>query len=748
MDFSGEIEGTKKCFNCDYQLYDNVNINYDEATSMIALWNKFQILVYENRNLESTAKIFMPDFQIHDLIVCNNYIVCLDNNHCVHTTSLKFKSPAQKRFKTSFQLKVQDVAVFSRYHEDYVLCLQYEAECYYLCLHKLNASFQLEKKVAIKHSGPWPLPKPNLNKCLLTSFHIEPVHFDSIKKIYEVSETVSIDCSILLMSFDNLTVYSCLFSNKMIEEQVTIVKLYTCPSEICNIEIIAKENLSLLISLKMGTLITLELQDTSMEPKIIHLNTAIYKCLRQNDNIIYTDGVTMWSSTNTYSDVNINLRQFIVNQVKDFAKCGDYLICTSYSKLIYVIPLDDDTSYIKASNDPYTPAEKLLNNSEYLYKILEEIEMNNDVIKKVQEESNYITTLSLSNRQDLVEDIIQHSIVVYENYQEAIQDNKDLILADNMWEYFKADTLLLVVKITTTTLQHMFANMISNLLNDLKIHVTLSNDLKILKTTSVKLKGALRKVNILIGLNNKNIKIFEVNALIKIIVKIPGAHDRKQFLWATLYKKEFPLNSEHFIKTANDFTNICHMNESGDTIEKLIYKVAYNQHKHIFQFIDVSKTKTNSSNWSLYLKLPVNYREILKNDSYCRKHLSVSRANFLVEEYTREEFLDSKSDVSFDIGDEKVKLEIINDDPTWPVLKITSVNIKLSFNIRNFFSNIIYNNFKSHRTEREYVIYNLYTVTETLQRDLKACIMENYSLERFRPLAEQFQRSIIGALPI
>ncbi|XP_026750529.1 uncharacterized protein LOC113511131 [Galleria mellonella] len=734
----------KKCFQSDVQLYDCVNIAQDEITSTIVLWNKFQILVYEHNNLQSVVKTFIPDFQIHTLILHNNYILCLDNNHYVHTTSLRFKSPATKRFKSFFQVREQDVTMFSQHRQDHVFCLKYQSEMYYLSLHRFTATFQLKKKVAIKHSGPWPLPKPNSNKCLLSSRNIRAIHFETIKKIHEIKTYE--DCNIILISFDRLTIYSCLFSPKMIEDEVSIEKLYTCPSEICNAEIIDKDRLSILISLKMGCLMILNLENITEQPKIIYLNTAIYKYINLNENIIYTDGVDMWISLNIYSKNDINFRELIVKYVKDFIKCGEYIICTTYNKFLYIISLNDETSYIKPTSDPYVPAEKLLNNSEYLYGILEAVEKYNDIVKKVQEESNYITALALSNRQDLMDGLIQHRIVVYESYQEALQDNKDLIITDNIEEYFKTGALLFVVKISTVTIQHVFANMISNLLNDLKVHVTMVDiNSKILKTTSVKLRGSLRKVNILIGLNNRNTKIFEVKALIKIIVKIPGAHDHKQVLWSALCRKEIPLYSEHLITTAVNTNNVF-IKESVDNIEDLIYKIASEHHKDLFTFSDITKDE-EALNWSMYLKLPVNYRELLKNQDYCRKNFSLSRTDYLIQEYTMKEFLDSKNDISFRIGNEKVKLVIINDDPSLPVLKVTSRNICIAFNIRNFFSKVIYNNFEG-QAKREYVTHALYNVIEILKKELFACATGVCPLDKFYLLADQFQRSVIGAFPI
>ncbi|KAM3961457.1 uncharacterized protein ACR2FA_004573 [Aphomia sociella] len=555
------------------------------------------------------------------------------------------------------------------------------------------------------------------------------------------------ECSIMLISFDNLTVYSFLFSPHMSEEVVHIVKLHTCPSDICDMEIVCKEKLSIIIALNVGSLITLCLEDRTVVPKLTYLNIPIYKYLRQNESLIYTDGDTMWMSENIHSEEDITFRQFIVRQVKDFAKCREQIICTTYTNMIYVLLLDDDAYFVKSSDSIFTPASKLLNNSECFYLILDEIEKNNDMIKMVQDEGNYITTLALSNRQDLMDDIIQYSVVVYENYQEAIIENKDLILTDNIDEYFKEGALMFVVKIRATTLEHMFSNMISNLLNNFSIHVTLSSDYTVLKTASIKLKGSLRRINILIGLNIKKINIFEVVAMIKIVLKIPGLNDPKQLIWTTLCRKEVPLYSEHLIKCTTIVSTNVLMKEPANNIDDLIYKVAYSHHRHLFKIINGSKVKSETLQWSMYLKLPINFKELLADDSYCRKNFSSSRAHYLHDRYTMPEFLNSKINLSFDVGKEKVKLEIISDEPTSPMLKVTSENIKIAFNIRNFFSNLIYNNFKNS-PQKEYVMNNLYYITESIQKELKSCILDHYVLEKFHPLADQFERRVIGAFPI
>ncbi|XP_053618034.1 uncharacterized protein LOC128679672 [Plodia interpunctella] len=747
MSLSIENEMVKKCFKCEHVLYDNLKIVYNSNTFMIVLWNKFQIFVYEDRNLQNAAKILIPEFQIHQLLLSDNYILCLDSSFNIHTISLKFKNPAQKRLRSSFLPREQNVMACSL-ADHHALSIKYEGESLFLCLHKINAEFLLEKKVLLKYDNPWILPVPALGKCMLIAHQINDNSYSQIKMTYKANNMPN-SCSIVFMSFDKLTIFSCLFSPKMGDDEIFLIKLHTCPTEICGIEII--DDLIILVCLTSGSILQFFLKDVLKEPNIIHLNIAIDKYIILKEYLLYTDGMTMWKSNEFLTD-DITFRQFIIKQVKDFVKCGDQLICTTYSNLIYIIPIDDNTSYYKAlPTEEYCKAEELLNNAEYLYRILEEIEQNKDMVKKVKEEGNYISVLALSNRQDIMDTIIQQHILVYESYEDVLKEHTELLLTDKMNDYFEKDSVLFVIKISTKILQQMFSNILANLFNDLQIHLSFFSNSKLLKTTSLKLKESLKKISLLTSLKIKNAEISEINVIIKLISSIPGSHDRKQSLWSCLYEKHITLKSEHFIKTDAPTAHNTNLNDPEDSIENLIYKLENNYHRQLFRFVDISRHSVESSDWSMYLKLPANYKDLLMaNDRLndARESLNAKTADFLIKQYTSKDFLESKIDILLQIGKGKVKVQII-DDFSAPLLQVSSQNIIAAYNIRNFFSKLIYNDFKSQEgVTSEFVKYTLYNVTENLQKEIKACLSDRPSLEEFKMIAEHFERSVIGSLPL
>lgn len=710
MDTPEETEILKRCHKCEHELLGNLSIIYNASSSVIVTWNRFQIFVYEDLNFESTAKIFIPEFQVRQIIIANNYLLCLDTSGNVHTTCMKFKNPAQKRFKSSFQPREQSVLCCTL-AGDSVLSLRHESDLYFLCLNKLNSEFSSEKKAALLYNGRWPLPQPIPENCLLISHKLTEQEFDYVKTIFDVKENIMRnDCNLVVVSLDKLTVYGCLFSPKMAEEDVTLVKLYTCPSEICNFEIVQLQELHILIGLNIGTLVRLSLKDVAIKPELVHLNIALHKFQTLKDTIIYTDGNAMWKTDSTFTE-NISFFQFFVRHVKDFIKFGDQIICTTYSDLIYVFPIDDDSSYIKAeTTDEYCSAEKLLNNSEYLHKIIEELEKNNELVKRINEEGNFVTAFSLSNRQDIMDNIIHHSITVYDSYDDAKTENPDIILTDKIFEYFDPDAFHILVKLTTTTLQHMFNNILSNIFNDVKIHISLSTEKKLLKTASVKVTDAFKKINILLPINLTSEDISEMNVNMELISSVPGAFDEKQKLWVTLYRKRVTLNAEHFIKLASTKKNNFRMTE---TIEDLVYNVALAHFGGVYKFTDMTKYNLVPE-FSVYLKLPQNYKAQFKNQPNVIDYMNKKKVAEISKHYTSEEFLKATSNFSFEIGNKKVKVGILSDEFSAPLLKVTCGNMAAAVHIRNFFSMIMYEDFGSYEPAKEFVKYMLYNETEVI----------------------------------
>ncbi|XP_028162274.1 uncharacterized protein LOC114354202 [Ostrinia furnacalis] len=749
MDIQDEPEILKRCYKCDHQLFDSINIVYNASNSMIVIWNKYQIFVYEDLNFESTAKVFMPEFQIQQLILSNNYLICLDKSGNIHTTSMKFKNPAQKRFKSSFQPKEQGIMICIQTQDDHsssILSVKCENDLYSLCLNKINSEFTLEKKIALLHSGRWPLPTAIQDKCIIAIHKLSETEFDYVKKIFDVNSNYIVnDYSLIIMSFDKLSVYGCLFSPKMPDEAVNLVKLYTCPSEICNIEITEINNLFILIGLNIGTLVRLNLRNVSNKPELVHLNSALYKFLTLKDTVLYTDAKSMWKTDNTFTE-NISFFQFFVKDVKDFIKFGDQIICTTFTNLIYIFPIDDESSYIKPiTTDEYCAAEKLLNNSEYLYKIIEELEKNNTLTKKINEEGNFVTAFSLSNRQDIMDNIIHHTITVYEYYQDVIHEHPGLMATEELYKYSLPDTFFILINLSTTTLQHMFNNILSNVLNDVKIHISLSMDGKLLKTTSMKVTDTFKKLKVLMPVTIQDENISEMDVNMELVTSVPGAFEEKQKLWVTLYRRRVVLTSEHFIQSAVPNTDYPPKRETN--IEKLAWNFTQDYYQEMVKVTNLMKLDSVPK-FSIYLKLPNNFAELLKKNADHLSYLTKMRAEQIVQNYSSEEFLKSNSPITFEVGSNSVAVEIVSDDFSKPLLKFSCGNMTVAHDIRSLFSKIIYDDFKNSGPGQEFVKHALYYEAEKVLKKIKSCIQNKPHFKDFQPVADEFEKNIIGALPI
>ncbi|XP_063542246.1 uncharacterized protein LOC134750923 [Cydia strobilella] len=726
---------TKKSYKCGYELLDNLNLVYNSSNSIFIFWNKYQLFLYENMNFEEATRIFTPEFVVHQIIISNNYLICLDCRGNVHVTSLKFKN-TQKRLKTSFLPRERNILGFVEYGE-YVVSLKAESDTYFLCLNRINSDFQAKRKIPIYYKGETGLPqKTSQDKCLLTVSKVNS-HDEGIKQLFSINLVLK-DTNVVIMSFDRMNVFACLFSSNMVQDDIQLIKLYSCPSEICNIQAIWLEELNVIIVLKSGTILKLSLQTATQMVVPIHLNTEVNKFMLLKDTLIYTDGLSMWKTENTFS--KITFKQYFLRQVKDFVRVGDQLICTTFSKLVYVIP-DDDVSYLEPESE-HCPAEKLLNNSEYLYRLLEEVDRNNELIEKLNEEGNYITALALSNRQDLMDSILKNTITVYEHYEDAVKENPDLTTTEDLEEYFKAESIYFLIKMRVMQMEHLVNQVISQLFKNSKIHMSLFSEDKLLKTNSLNVSDSFYKINVLIPLDYRtmtNVSVVKVN--IKIVTHLPGAFDSKEPMWTTLYSKEIILNSEHFIKTDLISSRPRSFKEPQQTIDDMIAKTASNQHGNLFKFIDT--TNISGSELSMYVKLPMNYAEIFKNQELLSS-LNTRKAEYLSKQLSSEEFLKSNCNLTFEIGRHKLDVEIVTDDT--PVLKVSGADISKVLGVRNFFANLLHGDYKTTGSDIQFIDYAFYTNVENLQKTIKDS-MENPHTENLEDLAEQLQK-IIGNLPI
>lgn len=708
-----ELEENKKCFKIREQLLDNLYISYNESTSMFVFWNKYQIFAYENLQFENVARIFVPEFQVRQVIVSNNYLLCLDYSGNVHVISLKFKNAAQKRFKGAFQPREQNVLHWRQLDSDHIICLKLESGVYTLCLHKIGPDFQLETKVALRQNkNHW--PPQSKGKYLVCCHPIKKEDYRSIVETLQVPLSTFKDHQLILISFDKLNVYGCLFSSKTTDTQIELVKLYSSPSEICNIKILQTIHFeNIIIGLTIGTIVRLSLKTNSKRTEIIHLNTALSKFLPLNTNntLIYTNGLSLWKSENTLSKEQLHFEQFFTKNVKDFVKFRDHIICTTYSNLIYVYPIENKISVIKPmSDDEYCSAEKLFNNLDFIDQLVKETRRSDELLKQVHNETNYITTLTFSKRQDIMENVIHQNIIVYDNYENAKAENLNIKLTEEMYEYFKTDILLLI-KITVQTEQQTLNQVLSDIFSNLKVHITIISKNKVVKTTSLKLIEPLKKLNLLIPIDPNNVSgITQLNIHTKIVSSIPGTKDEKQYLWSVIYRKHAILHSEHFIKRPIESNKDICLKEPEESLENLINKVTNMQHGEIFKFVDIS-TLTNLTNYTMYVKLPSNYRETMACQEFYKKRFSYDNARYLFQQFSAETFLRGRNYLFFQIGEEKVKLEIVN-DISYPLLNVSSNNIHVAFTMRNFAANLVYNEFRDFNSGKEFVSNALYTTTE------------------------------------
>ncbi|XP_030035214.2 uncharacterized protein LOC115451139 [Manduca sexta] len=728
----------KLCFKCDQKLFGSLDIACNTLNYMTILWNKYQILVYEKLCFKTATRVIEPEFQILDLLLHNNHIACLDCSGNIHVISLKFKNPTQKKFKSCFQPRKQDILAFAQYNSDGVLTLQYSMGALYLSFHMINKEFQIENELQLLLDNDQISSSWTRDNCILKSHSLTTLK--GIEQLFDIKECSLSNFNLVIISFDKLSIYAAVVSPKMIEDETKLIKIYSSPTEICNIEVVEEDNLNIVIGLSIGSIITIPLTK-DRKPIITHLSTAIHKFYVFKDTLIHTDGCTMWNTENLYSKRTI-LNKFFVRQVKDFIKVNNKIICTTFSNLIYIFS-NDETSYVKSQNsEEYLAVDKLLNNTDCLNKIMEEVEKNNELVKKLRKEENYITALSLSNRQDIMNNIITTKVIVFENYEDASKEYVPITLTESIEEYFRSETMLYLINILINTSHTITSNIFSNLFTDFKIHVTFSSDNKLLKTTSVEL-GQLNKVNYLIPLKNTSTRI-DVN--ITFVTNIPGAYDEKETAWNVLYRKHVLLKSENFILINNTTDKVLLLNKTDGT-DELLLKTVQNTYGNEFTFIDQTKC-TKEDEWSLYVKLPTNYPNVLKNSDYCDKYLNLKTSKYLSQLYTSDEFLKSKSNFVINVSKDKVKLEIVNDGFSNPVLKITSGNLQVALDIRNFFAGLIYNKFNNYVPDEEFISQTFYTTVENVQNAVKSFITKGLDPEEFNPLVDRFERNVIGALPL
>lgn len=714
-------------FKCEESI-SSLNVKYNQCNSMLVFWNKNQIFIYDNLKFPNPnySKYILPQYHIHDLLVYNNYIVCLDINGSVHIISLKFKN-TNVLIRNMFSPLEQNVIAICNFTPETILFLKQMSDNCLLSIHKVQPELQPEKKILLSVSTENFCTKNIQTKCILKTCGLSLNNFNEIKSLFHSNENILYtNHNLLLITFDRMTIYGAVFNNQT--EQISLQKIYLCPSLICNIEV-NPNDLQIVVALNIGTIIKFNLN--TKEHYKIHLNTAIHKMIVMKDTLIYTDGLTMWRA-NLNNDGKF--KRYFARQVYDFVIIGDQIICTTFMNIIYSFSVEDykhNHHYDKS----HILADIILSNSECLNQIFEEIENNSKIAKKIKEEETYISCIALANRLDIMNEVFQTNINVYTNYDEVQKAHSDMILTEKLKEYFEIDTILLSVELSITTVHHTIKNILTNLVENLRIYTTLSSGNQILKTVTIKVREYLKTVKYLIPLKSK---LNRVNVNIKLVVKLPGVHDKRDCVYTVLYTKNVLLTAEHFIKIHKDSRTIC-LKQPNKTLQKLVQESSEVLHGNLF---NIHTANFINNNYSFYVKLPNDYKEIFKNETYCKNKVQKETYEYLSSQYNSDEFLKSKSKLNLEIGDSKIVVEVVNDGFSEPLLKISGGNMSIGYDIRNFFAKILYDENNSIKHE---VNHTFYTTVENLQKTIKNYIFGSF--EDFTLVFEQFERNIIGGLP-
>ncbi|XP_045762133.1 uncharacterized protein LOC123865239 [Maniola jurtina] len=750
----------KRCFKFQHELVDNLNVAYNCTNCILVFWNKFQIFLMFKQDMDMPGHLIncrlvfdYMDFEIHQLILAE-HLLCLDNEGKLLAYSLNLEQTASAPMKPKYNFqKLEDNILCMEWYENLLFSIKSDMDELFLRIHKFkspnNADVKLKlnsnNKIANKNLLQLP-SEIKREKCLLCCYRLDGTDFDSINQIFRTNKSLQCKQFLIIVSFDKLTLYAILVDLELNSNILAPVKLLTCPSEINSIIVVKENHLNLLISLSAGTVIKQPLNNNFNTLSIAHLNTAIHRITVLNDKIIYTDGITMWVSTNTFSEPNAKLKQLFVKNVKDFTQIetNGKMICTTYNKLVYIFSMNEESSYlVPVSASEYYSAEHLFNNMNYLHRIMEEVEKNGEIIKNIKKEEDYITTLALSNRQDIASEMIQYHVSTYEKYEDILKEGLVLNLTNNLKDYFERDTFCFLIKMFAA-LQQNFDDVSANIFKDAKIHITILSEQRIIKTISVKVADQPKIFNIVVPLQTNKLNITDITLDIKIVKKIPKIVNCKENLWTAVYCKQVILTPEHFIKT-NFVDNVRLLKDPEDSIEHLLYKTAYKLHGHLYQII---KAPEDLLTWSFFVKLPNTYREILQNEMFYKEHFKNStKAKFLLKEVSSEEFLNSRRNVSFSVLNEKLDIEIINDgfsnDLSSKMIKVSCANPVLALGIRNFFSILIHNNFEICQHGQTFLsCFKIISSLEKTEKAVQKCIDERWSFEEFFKIYEQFQISL------
>lgn len=668
-------------FNINRKIYDTLNIcnNIND----IILWNKYQLFLYESCDFSADPLIFEPAFKVIDIVFDRNYIACLDINGNIHSIPLKLKKSKTRLF-ILFKPLAQNVISILKVDNESILTLQNNCGIYSVCFHK-SLDFQIATKTFyLKDIKQQVGIDKVLDKIVFKKHLVTNLNIDCLSTIFSQKCKSNILNGLLIISvLDNRTINAFIINSTSSDNNIPVTTLYYCPSNICDIVIYEKDyNISVLAALTSGTIIKLTF-GTNLTPHIIHLNIPIYKFINNKDDLIYSDGCTLWKTENTFTN-EICFKKFSIKNPKDFIMFGAVVICVTFSNKIYTLSsCDENKSELESE---YQPVSNVIQSVELLF---DEIKKNEELVKKIEIERNYTAAIALANRQDIVDKVMQRFVTIYDTYEEVINENSDVILTSNIAEYFTHKSVFILIKLTfSLDYKDDFKKIYNSLIGLLKLHVIIKNNNSILKTLSITIQN-LDNLNFVVPLNLNTMEVIDLDVIIKLICPV-GILVENQPIWNILFNKKNKLTSENFVKVFKVRDKIKHLKENKEELNDLILKTAENHHGLLLNFRSMSNNNLNFET-IFYLKLPSDHESVLGNKN-TYKTLCNKRAEYLSKNLGSNEFLKLNHVVQIQVNENKLKLSLLKENNDI-LLKLSGHNPHVAFHMRNYFLHVFYDEF-------------------------------------------------------
>ncbi|XP_050356070.1 uncharacterized protein LOC126777165 isoform X2 [Nymphalis io] len=218
-----------KVIKLQHKLLDNLNIVYNVSSRSIVFWNKYQIFLFDELKYESLNNVCQwtnfTEFRTAQVILSDNYLICLDHSGYIYVSPLKFKQSAQKRIKTSFQTRETGILCIDC-NENYnvTFSIQQEATKLYFCIHKISSDYPLEKKIEISNETELCLKNVIRGKMIFRSRVLNETEFTHIKDLFQLKE-IQWTNQLLVINMER-KVKVCLYKQISNEEFINIFDQY------------------------------------------------------------------------------------------------------------------------------------------------------------------------------------------------------------------------------------------------------------------------------------------------------------------------------------------------------------------------------------------------------------------------------------------------------------------------------------------------------------------------------------------